>query len=96
MQYQGIEQLKISVERLREENIYEHQEEYNGEFQGVLPQIRAFAFKIADEDGALKGKVDVGIEDPGILNREWLHKPVRVKLDVAQVGQGRPCFTLSN
>ena len=47
-----------------------------------------------EQQGLIKGKVDLAIDDPDILNREWLHKPVSVKLNVMQVGQGRPRFTL--
>lgn len=92
--YQNIEQLKISAERLQEENIHESDEEYTGEFQGVLPQSRTFEFKLLDQEGILKGKVDIAIDDPDLLNREWLHKAVNLKLHVIQVGKGRPRFTL--
>lgn len=92
--YQNIEQLKISAERLQEENIHESDEEYTGEFQGVLPQSRTFEFKLLDQRGILKGKVDIAIDDPDLLNRDWLHKTVNLKLHVIQVGQGRPRFTL--
>ena len=93
--YQDIEQLQFSAERLKEENIHETDEEYRGEFQGVLPYSRTFEFKLVDQSGILKGKVDIAIEDPDLLNREWLHKLVDVRLHVIQVGQGRPRFTLS-
>lgn len=92
--YQDIAQLQASVERLQEENIHEREEEYTGEFQGVLPHSRAFEFSLANQKGILKGKVDISIDDPDVLNREWLHKAVIVKLSVIQVGQGRPRFTL--
>ncbi|WP_211453498.1 hypothetical protein [Collimonas antrihumi] len=92
--YQGIEQLQISVERLQEDNIHERDEEYTGEFQGILPNSRTFEFKLTDQRGILKGNVDIAIEDPDLLNREWLHKPVNLKLHVIQVGKGRPRFTL--
>jgi hypothetical protein len=92
--YQNIEQLQISADRLREENIRESDEVYSGEFQGVLPQSRTFEFKLNDQTAVLKGKVDLAIDDPDILNREWLHIPVSLKLQVIQVGQGRPRFTL--
>ncbi len=92
--YQNIEQLQISAERLQEENIHEQDEEYTGEFQGVLPQSRTFEFKLSDQMGIIKGKVDIAIEDPDVLNREWLYKPVSLRLHVIQVGQGRPRFTL--
>jgi hypothetical protein len=40
------------------------------------------------------GKVDVSIEDPEVLNREWLHNPVTAKLNIMQIGEGRPRYTL--
>jgi hypothetical protein len=92
--YADYEQIKASCERLKDENIQEREETYRGEFQGVLPAGRTFEFRLADQRGLIRGKVDLSIEDPDVLNREWLHKPVTVKLNVMQVGQGRPRFTL--
>lgn len=92
--YSDIDQLQTSERRLKEENITRTEESYFGEFQGVLPQGRTFEFKVEGEDVILKGKVDDEIEDPDILNRDWLHRPVQVDFSVIQVGQGRPRFTL--
>ncbi|WP_300294596.1 hypothetical protein [Nitrosomonas sp.] len=92
--FSDYEQIKLSSERLRDENIQEREESYQGEFQGVLPASRSFEFKLSSEDEIIKGKVDKTVADPDILNREWLHKPVTVVLHVMQVGQGRPRFTL--
>jgi len=92
--YADYEQLKASSARLRDDNIQEREESYRGEFQGVLPAGRTFEFKLLDQEGLIRGKVDAAIADPDILNREWLHKPVTIKLNVMQVGQGRPRFTL--
>lgn len=92
--YSDYEQLKTSYERLKDDNIRESKESYQGEFQGVLPQGRTFEFKLSDQDGLIKGKVDPEIEDPDVLNRQWLHKPLTAKFNVMQVGQGRPRYTL--
>lgn len=92
--YADFEQIKASCERLKDENIQETQETYRGEFQGVLPAARTFEFRLADQAELIRGKIDLAIDDPDVLNREWLHKPVTVKLNVIQVGQGRPRFTL--
>jgi len=94
--FQDIDQLKASAERLREDNIHESEDTYFGEFQGVLPASRNFEFKLSDQEGILKGKVGHEIEDADLLNRDFLHKPVSVKLHVIQVGQGRPRFTLQS
>ena len=92
--FESKEQIGGSVQRLREDNIRESEQEYLGEFQGVLPASRNFEFCLADEDEILKGKVGSEIEDADTLNREYLHKPVLANLHVIQVGQGRPRFTL--
>lgn len=92
--FDDIEQLQMSADRLQESNIRESRERYIGELQGVLPSSRAFEFKLTDQTGVIKGKVDPAIDDPDILNRDWLHKPATILLDVFQVGQGRPRFAL--
>lgn len=92
--YADYEQIKASCERLKDENIQQREETYQGEFQGVLPAGRTFEFRLSDQEQLIRGKVDLGIEDPDVLNREWLHKPVTVKLNLMQVGRGRPRFTL--
>lgn len=92
--FSSLDQLMISAERLQEENIHESDEEYIGEFIGVLPHSRTFEFKLSDQSGVIKGKIGLAIEDPYLINREWLKKAVRLKLRVIQVGQGRPRFTL--
>ena len=94
--FSDIDQLKKSADRLQESNIHESQDIYTGELQGVLPNSRTFEFKFIDQDGIIKGKVDKAIDDPDILNRNWLHKPISIRLDVVQVGQGRPRYALRN
>ena len=84
----------MSADRLQESNIRESQESYIGELQGVLPSSRTFEFKLTDQSGVIKGKVDPAIDDADVLNRDWLHKPVTILLDVFQVGQGKPRFAL--
>lgn len=93
--YEGIEQLKSSVERLREENIRETEQSFAGEFQGVLPDNRNFEFKCSDQEAVIRGKVSSEIKDADILNRTYLHRPVSVKFQVIQVGHGRPRYTLN-
>ena len=92
--FRDIDQLRNSLDRLKEENTHITQEAYFGEFQGVLPQSRTFEFKLAGTDDILKGKIDAGIDDPDILNRNYLHLRSSVNLSVLQIGQGRPRYTL--
>lgn len=94
--YADIEQLEISEKRLREENIDRREETFVGEFQGVLPKGRTFEFKIAGENVIIKGKIDDGVEEPDVLNRDWLHRAVEVSFLVVQVGQGRPKYILTD
>lgn len=92
--YADYDQLKYSSTRLKDDNIKEDVQEYQGEFIGVLPASRTFEFKLSDQEGVLRGKVDTSIDDPDILNREWLHKPIAVSFNVVRVGSGRPRYTL--
>jgi hypothetical protein len=92
--FNSLEELKISEERLRQENISEREEAYFGEFQGFLPAGRNFEFIVSDGAEIIRGRLGPEIEDPDILNREWLHQPTKVKFNVIQVGQGRPRYTL--
>lgn len=94
--YADYEQLKISCERLKDENIHEQEETYSGKFEGVLPTGRSFEFRLNDQKSVIKGKIDRTIDDPDILNRDWLHKPVTAKFHMMQVGKGRPRFTLKS
>ncbi len=92
--FSGIEQVRNSAARLESKNIKETDDSFTGEFQGVLPKGRTFEFKLRDQNGILRGKVGSEIEDADVLNRDFLHKLVTVKLHVIQVGQGRPRHTL--
>lgn len=93
--FQGIDQLRTAADRLREENIQEMVESFSGEFQGVLPASRNFEFKCSgDQETVIRGKVGAEIADADILNRDYLHKPVSVKLHVIHVGHGRPRYAL--
>ncbi|GAA6202371.1 hypothetical protein [Aquicoccus sp. SU-CL01552] len=94
--YSDLEELKLSESRLRKENIEERTETYRGEFQGFLPVGRNFEFKVFDDDSVLKGRLGEDIGDTLELSRDWLFRPVTVKFNVVQVGQGRPRFTLAS
>jgi hypothetical protein len=87
--YASYDQIKNSCERLKDDNIQEREETYQGEFQGILPASRTFEFKLTNQEGLLKGKINKAIDDPDVLNREWLYKPATVKFSLMQVGQGQ-------
>jgi hypothetical protein len=91
--YSDIEQLKHAKSRLSDGNIKHAIETFRGSFEGSLPKPRTFQFQPAGDDNPIMGRFDPSI-DAQAINRDWLNKPVSVKFDVMQVGQGRPRYTL--
>ena len=90
------EVLSKLISRLSEDNIIEVTEEYKGAFQGVLPNSRTFEFVEYSDKTLIKGKIDSSFEDPDVINRDYLHKPVTVEFNVIQVGQAKPKYTLKD
>lgn len=91
--FENIDQLIKSADRLEEGNIKADQKMYQGMFVGVLPNGRSFEFQTPNE--LLKGKIGLSIEDPDVIISEWLKRSANVTLDVVQVGNGRPRYTLN-
>ncbi|UNW05966.1 hypothetical protein MOV98_09310 [Acinetobacter variabilis] len=89
-------QLARSVCRLDSSNIRETIQPFRGEFQGVLPHSRSFEFKSYDEDRVIRGKFDLKISDPDIVNREWLHRSILINFTVTQVGDSQPRYSLED
>jgi hypothetical protein len=94
--YTGHEQIKSAAARIKDDNIREYEESFQGEFQGVLPTARTFEFKSAVPEEILRGKVGRAIENPDVLNTNWLHKPINAKFTVIQVGAKRQRYTLKS
>ena len=94
--YKDHEQIKSAAERIKDDNIQEYEASFQGEFQGILPTARTFEFKCAAPDELLRGKVGKSIENPDILNTDWLHKPIKAKFTVIQVGAKRQRYTLKS
>ena len=92
--FSNLAQLQNSSERLKEKNITDKMIEIRGEFQGVLPKSRAFEFKLAGTNEILRGSIGPEVEDPDLINREWLHKPITTSLHMTRVGQARPRYLL--
>lgn len=92
--FQNLEQINSSSSRLQENNIHEATENFEGEFQGFLPSARTFEFKPLDQPTIIKGTIGLDIKDPDILNRNYLHKPVRASIAVTRVGIGKPRYSL--
>jgi hypothetical protein len=93
--FTGSSQVRNSAQRLNADNIRDATEEFTGRFDGALPTSRTFEFKPVDQKGILRGKIGPEIEDSHIINRDYLGKLVKVTLNVIQVGQGRPRYTLA-
>lgn len=93
--FTGCSQVRNSAQRLNADNIRDTTEEFTGRFDGTLPTSRTFEFKPVDQKGILRGKIGPDIEDSHVINRDYLGKMVRVTLNVIQVGQGRPRYTLA-
>lgn len=93
--FAGSNQVRNSAERLNADNIREATEEFTGRFDGALPTSRTFEFKPLDQKGILRGKIGPDIEDSHVINRDYLSKLVKITLNVIQVGQGRPRYTLA-
>lgn len=93
--FAGSNQVRNSAKRLNSDNIRDTTEEFSGRFDGTLPTGRTFEFKPVDQNGILRGKIGPDIEDSHVINREYLGKLASVTLNVIQVGQGRPRYTLA-
>lgn len=92
--YENLDQLKRAADRLKDDNIQKSIQTYRGVFQGALPTSRTFEFKLDDDGEIIKGTIDAAIENPEILNDEWLRKPAQLQLQVLRVGDGRPRYRL--
>lgn len=93
--FENIDDLRNSKSRISDENIREETNFFYGRLQGVLPQKRRFELEISDTGEVIEGKIAPAIIDPDALNREFLHKSVKMSLSVVRVGQGKPRYTLS-
>jgi len=93
--FSGNGQIRNSAKRLNADNIKEATEEFTGRFEGALPTGRTFEFKPVDHQGIVKGKIGPDIENPHVINSEYLGKLATITLNVVQVGQGRPRYTLA-
>lgn len=93
--FKNISDVDKAISILNKDNIKEDEETYSGEFQGVLPGRRTFEFLTSKKD-IIVGKIGSDIKDPDILNREYLHKPVTIKLNTTQVGRAKPRYMLKD
>ena len=87
--FQTLSQVSASLARLSHDNLHEREVELYGEFQGVIPQRRAFQFLRHDTKEILLGKVGPSIIDANSLNK-LLYTGVTVRINETRVGNGKP------
>lgn len=91
--FSGIDQVKRSEKRLRQDNIRESEDYLSGQFQGVLPKRRHFEFLDEESGEIIFGKVGQDIEDAGIIN-QMSDKTVTIHVRKKQVGKSTPRYLL--
>ncbi|MBN1323683.1 MAG: hypothetical protein JW986_06750 [Methanotrichaceae archaeon] len=91
-QFDDVSSVRITKERLSQDNIHEEDKELIGMFQGVLPTRRTFEFSIKEED-IIVGKVGLEIEDASKINHV-IEKPMKIQVHKRQVGTGQPRYVL--
>lgn len=93
--FKDSDQLNLAADRLQENNITQTEVAISGKLVGALPFSRTFEYE--QEDGVIiKGKIDKSIEDPDILNREWLNVNSSVTVTVIRVGEAKPRYHLKD
>jgi len=93
--FKNISDIDKAILILDIDNIKEDEEIYSGEFQGILPGRRTFEFLTSNKE-IIVGKIGSEIKDPDVLNREYLHKRITIRLDTTQVGQAKPRYMLKD
>jgi len=91
--FRDVSQVRRSAARLVQDNVHEIDEQFTGEFQGILPKRRTFEFKLADEDTVICGKIGPDVQNPDELNQH-LHQKVTVTFAATRLGAGRPRYVL--
>lgn len=93
------EQLENALFRLKEDNIHEKIQIFEGVLQGCLPVSRTFEFQINDptcDTSLIKGKVGRDIDRPDFLNKNWLGKKASITLTVISIGNSQPKYILKS
>jgi hypothetical protein len=91
--FQDVAQVRRGADRLAQENVHQEEQNFRGEFQGVLPKRRTFEFKIAADGSVIAGKVGPNIVDSDVLNQH-LHRVMDVTFVATRIGSGRPRYVM--
>lgn len=93
--FSDVGQVRRCEQRLSRDNIIEEDREIAGAFQGVLPKLRTFEFRLSENNDVISGKVGPEIEDAGEINH-ILEKPAKIKVHTRRVGTSRPRYVLKS
>lgn len=93
-QFKNLEQLSQAAAHLKEDNITETEQYYNGRLIGLLPASKVFEFKISDTNKTIKGKISPELKEIESLAQEWLFKESTIHLKSVTLGKGSPRYTL--
>lgn len=91
--FDDVSQVRITNERLSQDNIHEDNKEILGMFQGVLPTRRNFEFSVKESEEVITGKVGPEIEDASKINHV-IKKPMKIQVHTRRVGTGQPRYVL--
>lgn len=86
-------EVRRSLSRLSQDNLIETTTSLFGEFQGVLPNLRTFEFRVATDNEVVRGKVGLEIVEPNVINQH-LHEPMEISVVETRVGTGKPRYKL--
>jgi hypothetical protein len=83
----GSDVVARAVERARTTTVVDHNETVRGQLAGVLPESHQFEFRVADERGTIRGKVDRDLtpHELGLFNKKYVNVNSRARLKVKRV-----------
>lgn len=93
-QFNSLEQLSQAAAHLKEDNITEAEQSFNGVLLGFLPVSRVFEFKIDGTDKIIKGKISPEFKEIDSIPQTWLFKKSTIGCKSVIVGKGTPRYTL--
>ena len=93
--FDEVSEVQQSLERIRQDNLFEEEVELEGFFEGVLPKKREFQFKEENNNDSIIGKIENTIENASVIN-DSLGKKVRLSLVKKTVGNGKPRYRLKS
>lgn len=93
IRFPDVESVRRALKRLADDQVHEEVQRFYGSFEGVLPKLRTFEFRVAADDSIIRGKVGSEIEKPEVINQH-LHESIDISLVATRVGAGRPRYVL--